>query len=259
VPFLETGEFRQHYSLTGAADAPVVVLSNSLGTNFSMWDPQLSALERDFRVLRYDTRGHGESSVTRGPYTIEQLSQDVIRLLDALKLERAHFCGLSMGGITGMWLGAHAGSRFQKLILCSTAAKIGTLETWNARIEMVHKKGMEPVSAAVAERWFTPEFRARAPETVEVARRMIEASSPEGYAACCEAIRDADQRDTISSIRVATLVISGAKDPVTPPTDGHFLAERITGSKYVELDASHLSNIEASAEFTTSLTQFLAA
>lgn len=259
MPFLKTGELRVHYALTGTANAPAVVLSNSLGTNFSMWDPQVPALEREFRVLRYDTRGHGQTSVTPGPYTIEQLARDVFRLLDALRLDRVHFCGLSMGGMIGTWLGAHAGERIHKLVLCNTAARIGTSETWNTRIENVRKAGMKTIAPAVMERWLTPEFRARSPEVHARAQRMLEDSPPEGYMACCAAIRDMDQREAISAIRAPTLVITGSKDPVTPPAEAHFLVNHIAGARYVELETAHLSNLEAPARFTSELIHFLRA
>ncbi len=259
MPFVEAGDLRVHYALTGAANAPVVVLSNSLGTNFSMWDPQVPALKKVFRVLRYDTRGHGQTTVTPGPYTIEQLARDVVRLLDALRLDRAHFCGLSMGGMIGMWLGVNAAARLNRLVLCNTAARIGTAETWNARIEQVRNGGMKSIAPAVVERWFTPEFRARSPQTVTPTQQMIEKSPPEGYRGCCAAIRDMDQRQAISGIRVPTLVISGEKDPATPPADGRFLVDRIAGAQYAELPTAHLSNLEAPAQFTAELIRFLTA
>ncbi len=259
MPFVERGDLRVHYALTGAANGPVLILSNSLGTNFSMWDPQLRALESKLRVLRYDTRGHGQTTVTPGPYSIEQLARDVVRLLDALRVERAHFCGLSMGGMIGMWLGVHAAERLNKLVLCSAAARIGTTETWNARIGNVRKAGIKAIAPMVIERWYTPEFRARSPEAVAPIRRMLENASPEGYIACCAAIRDMDQREAISAIRVPTLVISGGKDPVTPPPEGHFLTDRIPGAQYAELQTAHLSNLEAPAQFTSELIRFLRA
>lgn len=257
MPFIEIGDFRAHYTLSGPAGAPVLVLSNSLGTNFSMWDPEMPAFEKHLRILRYDTRGHGQSSVTPGPYRIEQLGRDVLHILDRLSLERVHFCGLSLGGMTGMWLGINARERLQKLILCNTAAHIGTAETWNARIEAVRKSGMKSVAPAIVERWFTPAFRAAAPETIAQTQRMIETSPPEGYAACCGAIRDMDQREAISSINVPTLVISGALDPATPPADGRFLAAKIRVARYVELPTAHLSNVEAAAQFSSEVLHFL--
>jgi 3-oxoadipate enol-lactonase len=259
MPFAELKDARIHYALSGPANAPVLVLSNSLGTNYSMWDPQMPEFEKHWRVLRYDTRGHGQSSVTPGSYSIEQLARDVIGLLDVLQLDRVHFCGLSMGGMTGMWLGVHAPKRCTKLVLCNTAAKIGTAEAWNARIETVRKNGLKAVTPAVIERWFTPGFRAKAPEIVAAAQQMLENSNPEGYAASCAAVRDMDERETISAIRIPTLVITGAHDPVTPPAEGHFLAERIPGAKYAELNAAHLSNIEDREHFTAEVSRFLSA
>jgi 3-oxoadipate enol-lactonase len=259
MAFIEKDGQKIHYALTGRSDAPVVVFSNSLGTTFSMWDRQLPDLEKKFRVLRYDTRGHGQSSVTPGPYTIERLARDVLTLLDALDIKRANFCGLSMGGMIGMWLGLNAPSRLEKLVLCNTAAKIGSANGWNSRIELVLKDGMKAVAPGVIERWLTPEFRARSPQVWENALRMLEASPPEGYAANCAAVRDFDARDQISAIRVPTLVITGSKDPATPPADGRFLADHIPGARYVELQSSHLSNIEASEKFTAELIQFLSA
>jgi len=247
-----------HYELSGPVKAPVLVLSNSLGTNFSMWDSQMPELRRGYRVLRYDTRGHGQTPTTPGPYSIELLGGDVLGLLDALALDEFAFCGLSMGGMIGMWLGAHAYHRVQKLVLCSTAAKIGNAETWDARIAAVRKGGMKSISQAVMERWFTARFRASQPDVVEHTKRMIEANDVEGYAACCGALREADLRESVSGIRTPTLVISGTHDPATTPADGRFLAERISKARYVELDAAHLSNIEEADRFTREASSFLA-
>jgi len=256
MAFLEAGDLRVHYELSGAIGAPLVVFSNSLGTDLSMWDPQMPALEKSFRLLRCDTRGHGQSSVTPGPYSIEQLGRDVLRLLNGLQIERAHFCGLSMGGMIGMWLGINAPERIDRLALCSTAAKIGSAETWNPRIEAVRAGGMKAVAGAVLERWLTPEFRARDPKAAARALRLLESAPAEGYRACCEAIRDADLREAIAAIRAPTLVIMGARDPATPPALGKFVAERIRGAKYVELEASHLANLEAPGPFTAALASF---
>ena len=257
MPFVEAGDLRVHYALSGPAGAPVVVFSNSLGTNFSMWDPQLPVIEKNFRVLRYDTRGHGNSAVTPGPYTIEQLARDVLHLLDALRIDRVHFCGLSMGGMIGMWLGANAPRRIHRLALCSTAAKIGSPETWNPRIEAIRKGGMKAVAGLVIERWLTPAFRARDLQAAAGALHILESASPEGYMACCAAVRDADFRQSIHAIRAPTLIIMGAQDPATPPADGRFLAERIPGAQYAELDASHMANLEAAGPFTAALNGFL--
>jgi len=256
MPFVDIGELRTHYEMTEPG-RPVLVFSNSLGTTLSMWDPQMEEMSQNFRILRYDTRGHGRSSVTPGDYTIEQLGRDVLALLDALSIERAHFCGLSVGGMIGMWLGVHAPKRLHRLVLCNTAARIGTQEMWNARIATVRKEGMKPVAAAVIERWFTPEFRAMHPQQVAQAQRMLENSPPDGYTACCAAIRDMDQRDAVAQITTPSLVIYGSKDPVTPAADAQFLVSKIQGAKSVELDAAHLSNVEQAGAFTEAVRSFL--
>jgi len=256
MPFAELGDLQTYYELAGEGRA-VLVLSNSLGTNLSMWDPQMPQLTQRFRVLRYDTRGHGRSSVTPGDYTIEQLGRDVVALLDVLELKRVHFCGLSMGGMIGMWLGVHAAERLARLVLSNTAARIGTKEAWNARIATVRSEGMKAVAAAVSERWFTPEFRAMRPQRVAQAQQMLENSPPQGYAANCAAIRDMDQREEVAQITAATLVIFGAKDPVTPPADSQYLVSQIRGAEVVELDAAHLSNVEQAEAFTDAMCSFL--
>jgi 3-oxoadipate enol-lactonase len=259
MPFVETEDLRVHYALTGTVRAPVLILSNSLGTTYSMWDLQLPALERKFRVLRYNTRGQGQTAVTPSPYTIEQLGRDVAHLMDELELEQAHFCGLSMSGMIGMWLALNAPARLQKLVLCNTAAQIGTAQGWNARIESVRQGGMKAVAQGVIDRWLTPEFRARSPQVAAMALRMLESSPPKGYIGCCAAVRDCDYRNGIAAIRVPTFVIAGSKDPATPPEDSRFLADHIPGAQYVELNSSHLSNLEAPEEFTNQLIEFLSA
>lgn len=257
MPLIQAGDLRMGYALAGPPGAPVVVLSHSLGADLSMWDPQRPALEGAFRVLRYDGRGHGQTTVTPGPCTIALLGGDVLRLLDALDLERVHFCGLSIGGLIGMWLGAHAPERILRLVLSNTAPRIGTAETWNARIEKVSREGMAAVAPAVVERWFTPEFRARKPEVVASALRMLAATSAEGYAASCAAVRDADETGDLQAIRVPTLVVAGSHDPATPPAEGRSLAARIAGARYVELPASHLSNLEVPERWNAEIAPFL--
>lgn len=259
MPFAQLKDARIHYDLTGPANAAVLVLSNSLGTDFSMWDSQMPGFQKSFRVLRYDTRGHGKSDVTPGPYSIEQLGRDVLGLLDALHLDRVHFCGLSMGGMIGMWLALNAPARLQKLVLCNTAAQIGTLEVWAARIDAVRKGGMKSISAAVVDRWFTAAFRAKSSQVIASTQRMIENTLPEGYVANCAAVRDFDQREHTAGIRVPTLVICGAHDPATTPADARFLADHIAGARLAELNAAHLSNIEDRARFTEEVSSFLLA
>jgi 3-oxoadipate enol-lactonase len=257
MPFVTVGDLDVRYELAGPAEAPMVVLSHSLGADLSMWDPQARALAARFRVLRYDGRGHGRTTVAPGPYSIETLARDVLALMDALGVERAHFCGLSMGGMIGMWLGAHARERIDRLVLCNTGARIGTSEGWNARIRAVERGGMVAVASAVVERWFTPEFRHRSPEVVARAERMVANSPAAGYTACCAAIRDADESPHLGAIVARTLVIAGTYDPATPPADGRALVAAIPRARYLELVASHLSNLEAEGSFTAELLVFL--
>ena len=201
MPFVQLAEGELHYQLDGPVDAPVLVLSNSLGTDLHMWDIQIPAFTEHFRVLRFDTRGHGKSLVTEGPYSIEQLGRDVMALLDALDIQRAHFCGLSMGGLIGQWLGIHAGERLQRLVVCNTAAKIGTPEIWNPRIEMVLRDGAAAMVAlrdASIARWFTADFAAANPHQAQQITDMLAATSPQGYAANCAAVRDADFREQLA-------------------------------------------------------------
>ncbi len=258
MPYVELADVRLHYRFDGAADAPVVMLSNSLGTNLAMWDAQLPALAAHYRVLRYDSRGHGHSAVTHGPYTIEQLARDALGLLDHLGLQRIRFCGLSMGGMVGQWLGANAAQRLSRIVLCNTAAQIGTPDIWNARIDAVNKGGMAAIVDGVLARWYTAPFIASAPDAIGATREMLLTTPAAGYVASCAAVRDMDQRDSTSRIAVPTLVIAGTHDLVTSPADARFLADHIVDAHYVELPAAHLSNIEAPSAFTSALIEFLA-
>lgn len=250
---------RIYYRVEGKSDAPALVLSNSLGADLSMWEPQMRGLLSNFRVVRYDNRGHGASAVSVSEYTIEKLGNDVSTLLDHLGIARFSFCGLSMGGMVGMWLALRSPARLKKLVLCNTAARIGTRESWNARIEAVRKNGMSEISAAVLQRWFTPSFREREPATVERVQQMLLETPPDGYIASCAAIRDADFRDVVSRLCSQTLVIAGSRDRATPPEEGRFLAERISSAQYVELEAAHLSNIELPQKFEEEVVRFLVA
>jgi 3-oxoadipate enol-lactonase len=259
MAFMDIGNARLHYQLEGNEEAPVLVLSNSLGTDLGMWAPQMPALIERFRVLRYDARGHGKSDVTPGPYSIPQLAGDALALMDRLGIQRAHFCGLSMGGMAGMWLGANHPGRIDRLALCNTAARIGPPEVWNARIEKVNAEGMPAIGSAVIDRWFTADFQKYAQRQVEIVRSMLINTPAEGYVASCAAVRDMDQRDKLGGIIAPTLVIAGTHDKATPPEDGKLVSLRIPGAKYVELNAAHLSNWEVAQSFTAQVVNFLTA
>lgn len=260
MPVVKTASGELHYQLEGPAGAPVLVLSNSLGTDLGMWDAQMPAFTKAFQVLRYDTRGHGRSVVSEGFYDIQQLGRDVIALLDALNIERASFCGLSMGGLIGQWLGVNAGQRLDKLILCNTAAKIANDEVWNGRIDTVLKdraKAMQDLRDGSVARWFTPDYVEANPETVERITAMLTATSPEGYAANCAAVRDADFRGQLEAIKAPTLIIAGTADEVTTPEHGRYMQQSIDGAELVEFPAAHLSNVQAGDEFTRAVLDFL--
>ena len=259
---VQLAEGELNYQLDGPHGAPVLVLSNSLGTDLGMWDTQIPAFAEHFQVLRYDTRGHGQSLVSEGPYSIEQLGHDVLALLDALHIEKAHFCGLSMGGLIGQWLGINAGSRLRSLVVCNTAAKIGEPAVWNPRIETVLREGQTAMVAlrdASIARWFTPEYAQANPDQAKRITDMLAATSPQGYAANCAAVRDADFRDQLGAIDVPTLVIAGTEDAVTPPSGGHFIQARVPGAQYAEFYAAHLSNVQAGDAFSQRVLEFLLA
>lgn len=260
MPIVHLAASDLNYQLEGPADAPVLLLSNSLGTDLGMWDTQMPAFTEHFRVLRYDTRGHGQSQVSAGFYSIEQLGRDVLALLDHLDIRQASFCGLSMGGLIGQWLGINAGERLHKLVLCNTAAKIANDEVWNRRIDSVLQGGQQAMrdlrDASIA-RWFTPAFAVAEPAQANRITAMLAATSAQGYAGNCAAVRDADFRQQLAAIAVPTLIVCGTADPVTTPADGRFLQQRIAGAQLLELPAAHLSNVEAGAAFTRAVVDFL--
>lgn len=258
MPEVEADGCRLSYSVEGPAGAPVLLLSNSIGTTSALWDRQAGPFAKTFRVVRYDTRGHGRSSVPAGDYTMEQLGRDALAVLDAAGAGRAHVCGISLGGITAMWLGVHAPERIERLVLANTGARVGTVEMWQQRIAAVRANGMAQIAEATPSRWFTESFRQRAPEIVATFTAMVADCPPAGYAGCSAAIRDTDLRDDVRKIAAPTLVITGAVDPATPPSDGAFLSERIPRARRVELAAAHLSNVEAADAFTAAVLDFLA-
>jgi 3-oxoadipate enol-lactonase len=244
--------------LDGPEDAHVVVLSNSLGTTNEMWEPQLPALSRSFRVLRYDRRGHGRSEVVPGPCTIADLGRDVLELLDALDLGRVSYCGLSIGGMDGMWLAANAPERIDRLCLCSTSANLGPPELWVERAATVRAGGTGAVADATMGRWFTPAFHEAQPEVVARFRDMVASTPAEGYASCCEAIRDWDFRDELGRISAHTLVLSAELDPSTPPEHGRLVADGIPGASFVVVpEAAHLVNVEHAVEFDEAILRHL--
>ena len=257
MPFVETKDLRMYYELDGPDGAPALVLSNSLGTNLSLWDPQSPVFAKTLRLLRYDSRGHGQTSAAPGEYTVEMLGRDVLQILDILNLDRVNFCGLSIGGMTGVWLAVNAPQRLTKLVLSNTAPKIGKLDTWNQRIKLVRQGGTKAVAQAVVEKWFTPEFHAKHPDQIAKTRHMIESTSTDGYVGSCAAVRDFDFWEKVTTIRAQTLIIAGTHDQSVPPSDAQKLAKQIPGARYIELSAAHISNAEAATRFTDEVSEFL--
>jgi 3-oxoadipate enol-lactonase len=241
----------------GDANAPAVVLSHALGTDLHLFDKQVPALKRHFRVVRYDSRGHGGSVLSRGPYSISQLGHDALAILDALRLERVHWIGHSEGGMVGLWLLGNAPERIERAILANTAAQIGGAKMWNERIRTVQERGIEALAPSVLENWFTRQFRERHPEEVRCFEEVLLATKPEGYAAHCAAIRDADLRSGLQSIKQSVRIIVGRHDPITPPGVGALIASSIPGAKLVTLEAAHLSPVEAADAFNRVAVEFL--
>ncbi len=254
---IQAGDIRIHVHIDGPSDAPVVLFSNSLGADLRMWDAQADTFAGRFRVVRYDGRGQGGSDTPAGPYTIEALGGDALAVLDALEVERAHICGISMGGMVAQWLAAIHPERVGRAVYANTAAKIGSDEMWDARIEAVRAGGMEAIRDAVLGRFFTDSFR-RDSEVFRRTSDTFEATSPEGYVSLCYAVRNADLRPLVGAIRAPSLVVAGAHDVATPPAEARWLHEQIPGSELmVFADAAHLSNVEQPGPFNQAVLDFL--
>jgi 3-oxoadipate enol-lactonase len=254
-----SGPVAVHARVDGPADGPPIVLSNSLGTTLEMWDPQVPALvEAGYRVLRYDTRGHGRSPVPPGPYSMDQLGADLLAVLDRHGVERAHVAGVSLGGATAMWMAVNAPRRVDRLIVCCSAARFGEPDGWHERAATVRERGMGPVAATIPERWFTPAYVEACPEVVDPIVATLAATAPDGYAACCEAIAGIDLREAIAAVRAPTLVLAGADDPATPPDNAREIAATIPGATiYVLAQAAHLASVQCAETVNDFITDFL--
>jgi 3-oxoadipate enol-lactonase len=249
---------RLHHRLDGPEDAPTVILSGSLGTELSMWDPVAGPLSERIRTLRYDLRGHGQSGVPPGPYAMSDLGEDLLALMDELAIERAALCGLSIGGMIHMWIAANAPERVERLLLCCTSAYLGPEAGYGARAAAVRKDGIEPLADAVLARWFTPGFAGENPQVVQEMRAALCATPREGYAGCCEAIDGMDLRGALGAIRAPTLVLAGEVDPATPPAHGQAIAQSVPDAELTILpDAAHLAPVEHPEDVTALILDFL--
>ena len=234
-----------HHRIEGRPDGPVLVLSHAMGASMAMWEPQVDGLSRAFRVLRYDHRGHGASPVPAGPYTIADIGGDLLRLLDRLGIDRVSFCGLSLGGMVGIWLAANAAERIDRLVLCCSAPRMLRPEDFAARARRVRSEGMASIADAVIGRWFTPSFAERRPDTVAAIRAIFESTPAEGYAATCEALAQMDQRPDLRRIVAPTLVIAAEHDQSIPPEQSREMVKQIPNARFFLIPAAaHLASVE---------------
>ena len=259
MPDIKADGCNIHVEVEGPERAPVLMLSNSLGTNLHMWDDQVEPFTKNFRLVRYDRRGHGRSDVPKGPYSMERLGRDALAIIDALGFDKINWCGLSMGGMVGMWLGGHAPQRLHKLILSNTSSYFPDKTVWNDRIKLVREKGLREIVDANMERWFTKAFRQRSPQSVARIREMFLATHPDGYIACGECVRDMDHRPLLAKITAPTLVIAGRHDPATTLEAGEFIAEHVPNAQLVILESAHLANVELPQLYADAVTDFLLA
>ena len=258
MPLLVVDNRSIYFRLDGRDDLPVLVCSHSLGLDHAMWDVQAADLLPYFRILRYDIRGHGASNAPDGEYTIAALAGDVLAIADACGIQRFALCGLSLGGMIGQWLGANAPDRLTHLVLANTSPRLSDPHAMETRRRTVVDKGMAGIEELVMGRFFSPSVLAANPPPVASARRTLLATNPVGYAGCCAAIRDMDQRGVLSKIAVPTLVISGDQDVGMPWFEhGEVLVESIPGARAVRLPAAHISNLERPRTFSAALLDFL--
>ena len=257
MPMIDADGCQLYVQIEGRDGAPTIMLGNSLGTDLHMWDDQAAEFAKHFRLIRTDRRGHGKSGASPGPYSFDRFGRDIVTILDTLKIKKTHWCGLSMGGMDGQWLGAYAADRVEKLVLANTNFYYADKGPWADRIKFVHENGLEKLVGPNMERWFTKGFRERSPQAIERMTRMFLASSKDGYIACVEAIRDMDFRNSNPRVTAPTLVIVGKQDPATPPAAGEEIARQIKGARLVALDAAHISNIEQPKAFTEAVLDFL--
>ena len=259
MPMIDAGGFEINVKIEGPENAPVLMLSNSIAADLSMWDPQAPEFAKRFRLIRYDRRGHGASGVPKAPYSMEAMGRDVLAVLDKLGIKSINWCGLSMGGMVGQWLGANAPERIDKLILCNTHYYYADKAPWNDRIKAAREKGMAALAPAFMERWFTKDFREGHPEAIARMAAVFAATPLEGFVGCCDAGRDMDHRDLLGRIKAPTLVIAGRQDFATPLQANEEICAKIPGATIAVLDTAHISNLGQPQAFTKAVLDFLGA
>lgn len=263
MPLLQTRQHRFNIAIDGPAEAPSLVMAHPLGASLEVWAPQLPVLAKEFRVIRYDARGHGGTPV---PASAEEdaardgigaLGADALDIMDALDIARAHWCGLSMGGMAGQWLLANAPERLDRVVLANTSATTGPASAWEERLAILKTNGVAGLIDGIMARWFTPDFAAAHPDTVAAIRALVLKTSPEGYAACGLALRGMDLQAQIRGATPPTLVIAGAHDAGTTPEQARFIADALANAQMLTLDAAHLSNVAQAQAFTEAVVSFL--
>jgi 3-oxoadipate enol-lactonase len=256
MPMIQSNGAKLNAQIEGPERAPVLMLCNSLGTDLHMWDDQVKAMTQHFRLLRYDRRGHGKSEAPKGPYNMEMLGRDALAVMDGMGAQKVNWCGLSMGGMVGMWLGANAPQRMDRIVLSNTAAYMADKQIWNERFKTLRAGGTAAIADGTMERWFTKGFRERAPQAVARLKQMVLDTPVEGYIGCGEAVRDMDHREIIRKITTPTMIIAGRHDPATTVEAAEFMRDRIPGSKLVVLEAAHIANVEQAQAYTDALLGF---
>jgi 3-oxoadipate enol-lactonase len=257
MPMIQSDGCQLNAQVEGPERAPVLMLCNSLGTDLHMWDDQVKAITERFRLVRYDRRGHGKSGAPKGPYNMEMLGRDALAVMDGAGVQKVNWCGLSMGGMVGMWLGANAPQRIDRLVLSNTSSYMADKQIWNDRIKTVRAGGLAAIVDCTMERWFTKGFRERAPQAIARMKEMMLKTPLEGYIGRGEAVRDMDHREIIRKIAAPTLIIAGRHDPATTVEAGEFLRDRIPGAKLAVLEAAHIANVEQPQAYTDTLLMFL--
>jgi 3-oxoadipate enol-lactonase len=248
---------RLNVVIEGRNDAPALLMMHSIGCDLTLWDPQIAALAEDFRIVRFDARGHGGSDVPKRDYRLDRLARDALVVLDSVAADSAYLCGLSLGGVTAQWLALHAPGRIKGMVIANTAARIGTAEAWQARGDMAVSQGMQAIATTAIPRFFSEAFLVSSPGIVDRFRQRLLTTAPEGYAGCCAVLRDADFTHELGAISRPTIVVGGTRDVPTPLSQAEELAQAIPGARLVALEAGHLSNIEQPETFAAAIRQLL--